>query len=451
MAEVSADDISLINNNTGPFLLLDAKTIVDSPPGGNGNGQLDPGETGRFFIALRNIGNEGVNNVNTLLRSTDPRLTVTDSTANYGSIPAGATRTNSNDPFVLVADPAIPKETPVLLTLFVNASNYCDTIYFRLTVGEIVQTDPIPDGPRQPPLYWAYDNIDTLYPEHPVFSWVEIRNQGTRLSLSDDQTVTLDLPFNWQFYGTIYSQISINSNGWVAPGYTTYNTYYNTPLPTTTLPGVICANWDDLYPPSGNGVWYYYDEPNRRFIVEWDSVYYLGLSQWEKFEIIIHDQTVPTPTGDNQIVVQYLTGNYYQSSTVGIQDPTQSIAIQCLFDNRYHNGSAPIIPGRAIKYTTTGPTAIDEHPARRGHLFSPLVSPNPAKRQVQFHTNNLTCTPTIIEIYDQSGRLIRTLMGNGIVTWDTKDITGKPAPPGVYFCRFQNTKHQPQIKLVLTR
>ncbi len=450
MAEVSADDVSLLNNNTGPFILLGTRTIIDSPPGGNGNSRLDPGETAQLLIALRNIGNEGVNNVNTLLRSTDPRLQITDSTAHYGSIPAGATRTNSDDPLVIFADPTIPKETQVLLMLLINGHNYRDTIYFRLTVGEIVQTDPIPDGPRQPPLYWAYDDVDSLYPQHPLFSWIEINNLGTQLSLSDDQTVTLDLPFNWQFYGTIYNQISINSNGWVAPGYTSVTAYYNTALPTTTLPGVVCANWDDLYPPSGNGVWYYYDEPNHRFIVEWDSVYYLGVSQWEKFEIIIYDPTIPTPTGDNQIIVQYLTTNYYSSSTVGIQDPTQSIAIQCLFDNRYHNGSAPITPGRAIKYTTAGPTAISEQPPQKNHLYSQSVFPNPAKKQVRFHTN-LSGTLTTIEIYDQAGRLIRTLNGNGIITWDTKDFSGKLAPPGIYFCRFKTAEHQTQIKLVLTK
>ncbi len=449
MAGGSADDISLINNNSGPFILLGTRTVLDSPPGGNNNGRFDPGETGGLILALRNIGNQGVNNVSARLRSADSRFVILDSIASYGSIPACSTRSNSTDPFRIQVDPAIPKETPVQLMLLVSGSGYCDTIYFRLVVGEVVMTDPIPDGPRQPPLYWAYDDIDTAYAQHPEFSWVEINNLGTRLTLSDDQTVQIDLPFTWQFYGTNYNQISICSNGWVAPGYTTVSAYYNSALPTTTLPGVVCANWDDLYPPSGNGVWYYHDATNHRFIVEWDSVYYLGSGQWDKFEIIISDPTIPTPTGDNQIIVQYLTANSYISSTVGIQDPSQTIAIQCLFDGTYHHGSAPIVPGRAVKYTTGTPTAISENrsplPVRTGFY----ACPNPGQNTIRFITDhNIAGT---ISIYDQAGRLVRTLPGKGNWYWDAKDGTGKPVGPGVYICRLKSTTTHLKTKLILTR
>jgi len=449
VAEVSADDISLINNNSGPFILLSAKTVLDSPPGGNNNGRFDPGESGGLILALRNIGNQGVDNVTALLRSTDSRFIITDSTTSYGSIPVCSTRTNTADPFRIQVDPSIPKETPVQLLLLINGNGYCDTLRFRLVVGEIVQTDPVPDGPRQPPLYWAYDDIDTSYTQHPEFSWVEINNLGTRLDLSDDQTVVLDLPFTWQFYGEYYSQISICSNGWVAPGYTTSTVYYNYPLPSTTLPGAVCANWDDLYPPIGNGVWYYHDAPNHRFIIEWDSVHYIGSNLWERFEIIIYDQTVPTPTGDNQIVVQYLTANSYSSSTVGIQDPSQSIAIQCLYDGTYNNGSAPIVPGRAIKYVTGTPTAIREsnEPVKLPARF--YAFPNPGRGLIHFVTE--IGTAGSISIFDRTGRLVTTIQPTSR-TWDGRDATGKPVSPGVYFCRLK-TVSGPELeaKLIVTR
>jgi len=449
VAEVSADDISLINNNSGPFILLGTRTVLDSPPGGNNNGRFDPGENGSLLLALRNIGNQGVNNVTALLRSTDPRFVIADSTTSYGSIPACSTRINSTDPFRVQVDPSIPKETPIQLMLLVNGTGYCDTIYFRLVVGEVVMTDPVPDGPRQPPLYWAYDDVDSSYVQHPEFSWVEINNLGTRLNLSDDQTVQIDLPFTWQFYSTNYNQISICSNGWVAPGYTTATAYYNSSLPTTTLPGVVCANWDDLYPPYGNGVWYFYDTPNHRFVVEWDSVYYLGGSQWDKFEIIIYDQTIPTPTGDNQLIVQYLTANNYSSSTVGIQDPTQTIAIQCLFDGSYHHGSAPIVAGRAVKYTTGSPTAICENRNQSPVRARFYAFPNPATASIRFNVDQNTAG--IITIYDQTGRLVRTLSRENRWQWDGKDKNGKPVGRGVYFCRLKSNDAQLETKLILTR
>lgn len=450
MAEVSADDISLINNNQGPYLLLSSRTVLDSPPGGNNNGRFDPGETGGLIVSLRNIGNQGVDSVNVKLRSSDSRFVISDSISSYGSIPAGATRTNETDPFGIQVDHSIPIETPVTLYLFINGTGYNDTIRFNIVVGELRPTDPIPDN-GNPPRYWAYDDIDTLYPQHPNFSWIEINNRGTQLSLSDDQTITIDLPFTWQFYGSTSTQISICSNGWVAPGSTTSNYYNNTSLPTTYLPGAICLNWDDLYPPVGNGVWYFYDADNHRFIVEWDSVHYFPGSgaPYERFQLILYDPTTPTPTGDNLIVVQYLTANQYTSSTVGIQDPSQTIAIQCLFDNNYHRGSAPIAPGRAIKYTTADPTAIVEEPRTHRDQRALICHPNPSRGTVQFFSN-LGADATV-NIYDRTGRLVRTISGSGNWIWDGKDGGGKPVPPGVYFSRLNSPEIQAETKFVIAR
>ncbi len=449
MAEVSADDISLINNNQGPYLVLGTRTVLDPPPGGNGNGRLDPGESGGLVLALRNIGNQGLENVSAKLRADDPRFVITDSIASYGTIPACSTRTNESDPFQVEVDAGMPRETPVRLWLFLTGNGYNDTITFTLTVGELVMTDPIPDN-AEPPIYWAYDDVDTLYPEHPLFSWVEIRDIGTRLSLSDDQTVQVDLPFTWQFYGTQFTQVSVCSNGWVAPGYTTTSVYSNTALPTTTLPGVVCLAWDDLYPPLGNGVWYYHDVQNHRFVIEWDSVHYFSPNtQWDKFQIIIYDNTIPTPTGDNIIVVQYLTANNYSSSTVGVQDPSQTYAIQCLFDGTYHRGTAPLAPGRAIKYTPAAPTAICETPAAYQPGLTLRALPNPARGVVRLVAP--VSGSMLLAIYDGSGRLVRTLSGNGNWVWDGKDLSGRPVPGGIYFARLNGADRQIETKLVINR
>ncbi|MEO0122365.1 MAG: hypothetical protein ABIK41_06460, partial [candidate division WOR-3 bacterium] len=109
-------------------------------------------------------------------------------------------------------------------------------------------------------------------------------------------------------------------------------------------------------PPYGNGIWFYYDTLNHRMILEWDSVhYYNPREQWDKFQIIIYDTTVQTPTGDNIIKFQYLTANYYQSNTVGIEDHTNTIGICAVYNNNYHRASAQIQAGRAIKIITGQP------------------------------------------------------------------------------------------------
>lgn len=446
MAEVSADDISLVNNINGPYLVLGPATVLDPPPGGNGNGKFDPGETGGLVVALRNVGNQNASDVTALLRSGDTRLVITDSTANYGLIPACSTRTNESNPFLAAVDHSIPKETRIPFTLFVTGTDYCDTIEFTLLIGELTQTDPIPDN-AEPPRFWAYDDTDTLYSEHPNFSWVEINTNGTQLSLYDDQTVQIDLPFTWQFYDSTFNQISICGNGWVAPGYTTQNNMGNTVLPNTSMPPMIALNWDDLYPPVGNSVWYYHDAANHRFIIEWDSVhYYSPRDKWEKFQIIIYDQTIATPTGDNLIIVQYLTANHYASSTIGIQDPTKTLAILCLFNNNYHRATAPLTFGRAIKYTTVAPTAITEGKPRTLPQASLRAFPNPATGAVRFNAS--IQSDAQITIYDASGRLIRTLDGKGSWLWNGKDQTGNQVAPGVYFCRLSLATTETKLVLL---
>lgn len=429
-----------------PVLIYVTKTVNDPPPGGNGDGKLDPGEAAQLFVTVRNIGRGHGYSVAGKVRSGDSRLQITDSLAQFGFIPKDSTRKNSSDPFALYAQGTIPPGTAVSCTLLVTAAgNYSRTLCFEIVVGEISATDPIPDN-AQPPRYWAYDDVDTLYFQHPEFEWVEIRNVGTRLTLSDDQTKQVNLPVSFGpfvFYGQSYNQVSICSNGWIAPGYTTNNTWINTTLPNPNMPALLAANWDDLYPPYGGGVWYYHDSTNHRFIVEWDSVYYTSSSEWDKFEIIIYDTTVTTPTGDNQIIFQFLTAHDYSSSTVGIQDPTKTIAIQYLFNTDYHRGAAGIIPNRAIKFVSGTPNTGFEEIGVSTEIkrLELRLNQNPMREKGIVRFNLPATTEVKLGVFDITGREVRTLVagkvvaGRHIAVWDGKDNRGRPVTPGVYFIR----------------
>ncbi len=322
-------------------------------------------------------------------------------------------------------------------------------------VGEFRQCDPIPDGPRQPPLYWAYDDVDSLYRQRPRFNWIEINGIGTRLQLADDQTVQIDLPtgFVWQYYGQQYTQLSICSNGWVAPGYTTNASYNNTSLPSSGMPPFVGLCWDDLYPPVGNGVWYYHDAANHRFIIEYDSVrYYSGTIQ-DKFQLIIYDQTSAPPSGDNILLAQYLTADGFTSATVGLQDPTATIAIQCLFDNVYHRGAAPLAPGRAICYVAADPTGLWEQPGWNNPVLRTLRAlPNPFLNSATIRLGAVCRQATGLVIADACGRTVRTLAiaaGTDAVIWDGRDHSGNRVAPGVYFCRLVDG--DAGVKLTLER
>jgi hypothetical protein len=437
--------------------------VHDSLPGGNNNGRLDPGESGHLVLTMRNAGNQPANNISVKMRSLDARLVIADSAAGFGTIPAGAYGSNDVHPFSVSADPDIPLETRMPCRLFVTGDNYCDTLNFSLAIGEIRAMDPIPDGPRTPPRFWAYDDGDLSYPEHPTFDWVETRGRGTQIVLDDDQTAPIALPsgFVWDYYGQSYTGISVCSNGWVAPGTVTNIDYYNYPLPYSGMPGFVPVCWADMYPPDGGGVWYFHDVANHRFVVEWDSVCYFpsGSGLYDKFQLVLYDTTVTTPTGDNVFIAQYLTANNYGSNSVGMQDPTATIAIQCLYDGAYHRGTSPVTANRAIKYSTVLPlTGITEVPHSSRPSFSPiLASPNPFRNKVNFALP-AGLPVTALSIYDNTGRLVRSLPipqpptpNTQHLTWDARNATGARVAPGIYFYRATTNTRELTGKLILTR
>ncbi len=449
--------------NQIPALVFQSRTIVDSPPGGNGDGRLDPGETAGLIVSLWNAGRAGVSNVTGVLRTADRFITVLDSTGSFGDIPPDSVRENSMDRFVIAAAAGTPREHTAEFLVYLNGTDYQDSVRFTITVGALRVVDPIPDN-SQPTLYWAYDDIDTGYSEHPDYQWVEIRNLGTRLNLSDDQTAQITLPGGFGpfiFYGQSYNQISICSNGWIAPGTTTFQSPNNTTLPNTSAPPLIAGVWDDLYPPTGNGVWYYHDIANHRFIVEWDSVHYYDLrDQWDKFQIIIYDTTLAGEDGNCKFLFQYLTANYLgNSATVGIQDPTRSKFIQVLYNGSYHRAAAPIVAGRAIKFSTDYQTGIKEDLTLSGlpeRLHISLAG-NPVRGRALLRYSLPGSGRVRLLVYDGSGRLVGNLdmgnqsPGNYNFLWNGTDENGRKLAGGVYWVKLVTPAGWAGVKMVLLR
>jgi hypothetical protein len=447
-----------------PVLGYDGK-IVDDSGAARPNGNVDPGETARLIVILSNQGLGNAYNVSAILRSGDSRLTIDDSIGNVGTILADSLGNNNADRFTVTATHSIPLETQIPCTLHITADgNYRATIPFTIMVGTITIVDPIPDGPRIPPLYYAYDNVDTSYLDHPHYKWFEINTIGTRLPLGDDQTVQVTLPpaFGiWKFYEQRYSQISICSNGWIAPGNQTPTAYLNQrlPDPTSNNPnGMVCANWDDLLPNNSGigGVYYYYDSLNHRFIIEYDSVPYYGASSiMDKYQIIIYDTTRAAADEQNEIVVQYMTTSRWISSTVGIENPINTIAIGCLYNDTLHRGCAPWTTGKVIKYTTDPPVqvGIAQEPSQ---VFNDIANnlhayPSPFHNTIQIQFQVRQDGPITLSVYDISGRLVRNLLsgnlksGNYVVRWDGYDDKKIKVAKGIYFyrletCGFTTTK-----------
>jgi hypothetical protein len=77
-------DIDVIPAN-GPYVMYQS-SVVDDFTGGNGNGVIDFGETIVLGVTLKNIGTQPVTNLNAVLSTTSPYITITDNSQLYGTI-----------------------------------------------------------------------------------------------------------------------------------------------------------------------------------------------------------------------------------------------------------------------------------------------------------------------------------------------------------------------------
>lgn len=448
-------------NVLAAYLSVAGQAVRDSAA--NNNGRLDPGETAEFVITLRNGGSAPSESTNAVLRSTDPRLLVPDSTAYYGTVPGHSTRANESDRFTLAALSMMP-ETRISCTLHVRSRQCSTALDFTITVGRVTGTDPIPDGPRTPPLYWAYDDVDTAYPQRPVYDWVELRGTGTKLNLSDNQTTSLALPSGFGpfvFYGQRYDTISVCANGFVAPGRSGYNAWHNYPLPRGSGPPLLCPHWDDFVPMLGNNVWYGWDSLSRRLVVEWDSVHYrLPATHFDKFELVIFDSTCRAQDGNSVFLFQYHTANWHKTGTVGIQDYTGRIGITVLLESTYNRAAARLAPGRCIKFTTDAPFPGAAEPAElhlAGAGLELVVRPTVMRASARISFNLPGRNPAELTIIDITGRRVRTFQVSGAkrgthsVVWDGTDDYGRRLPAGVYLCRLSSPGRSAVAKLTLQR
>ncbi len=83
--ETIYDDVTVIPPG-GAYVIYNNYIIDDSA--GNGNGELDYGETVLLDLTLNNVGNVQADNVDVTISTTDQYVTILDNSENFGNIPA---------------------------------------------------------------------------------------------------------------------------------------------------------------------------------------------------------------------------------------------------------------------------------------------------------------------------------------------------------------------------
>jgi len=352
--------------------------------------------------------------------------------------------------------------------------------------------------------------IDSNEPNGPVYNWRDISELGTIVDFTHNDVGTELMPigFDFNFYGTTYSQFRINPNGWIGFG-DDWVDYHNYELPKVNAPRpAIFPFWDDLDPIQGGNVYYYCTVDS--LIVWFDNViHYPGIYNGTyNFQMILY------PGG--RMLFQYHTvQGDLNTSTIGLQNESGNDALQIIFDAPYvenelaieiysgpkwlelskNAGTIPV--GSYEDISITFNSANLEEATYEAEVI--IVSNDPAQSEivvpltliigtvtadVEFtvginklignYPNPFYSTTSIsfsiaeneedaeIIIYNLKGQKVRVLeyinsfdaqatKSLSQLTWNGKDENNKPVASGVYFYKLKAGKYSNTKKMILMR
>ncbi|MBL7073765.1 T9SS type A sorting domain-containing protein [candidate division KSB1 bacterium] len=423
-----------------------------------GDGFLDPGETAELTVTIQNDGSFTATGVTGILRANTNAVSVLDSVVTFGNINPGSQAVGQSS-FLVQAEPSTYSGRLVGFQIQLTSGEVnLGRTGFQLTIGQVDSTAPLgPDGYG----YFAYDHYDTHYEEAPVYDWVEIDpaygGLGTAFTMADDQSRALPLPFGFRYYGQDYDTITVCSNGWIAMGSTWMYDFINWAIPAALGPyGMIAPFWDDLDSSLVVGghenvinVFYWDDDQNHRFVVEWSRVLNRYNSAPETFEVILFDPVhYPTETGDGEILFQYHTINNVDwdnnFATVGIENPEGSDGIEYSYVNRYPLAAGMLRDSMAIKFTTDPPdtffTGVKEKTSGVPLKFALYPNyPNPFNPRTVIRYDLPRSGSLRLRVFNLRGQEVARLVdgvkgpGSHWIWWDASGL-----PSGLYFYRLES-------------
>ena len=343
-----------------------------------------PGESVDLFLQVQNNGNLTSEGTTALLSSPSSLINIDNGLINFGNMTPGQISISEEVP-VMSFSPSILNGSVLPVEVKITDQNYYNRSNFvNVTVGEVQSTDPL--GPN-PYGYYIYDSEDAGYELAPVYDWIEIDpsygGNGQDLNLVDggdgnnatNSSAFISLPFEFNFYGDTYNEITVSTNGWIALGRTDLLSFRNYPIPGAGGPApMIAAFWDDLKTSSGGDVLYKFfpegcqGDGCEYLVVEWSDMRTRDNNSEEDFQAILYNGS-DTPTGDGEIKIQYKTFNntssgYYPEgerpdhgcySTIGIENKFSNEALQYTFNNTYAPGASVLDDETAIFITTESP------------------------------------------------------------------------------------------------
>ena len=336
-----------------PELVL-SEFIID-----NSDSCLIQNEISDVCIELMNCGNVDSGNFSVSLFSLNDKTEILSSNSPYSNIIIDGTGINEI-PFQIAVADVISGELAQYKLEILDDDTLLQNFTFTIPIGLIDDYSPTFCEYS----YYAFESNDVGTFTPPIYNWIEIDPQyggdGNLITgghtTSDGYTKIINLPFQFQYFGSYYHKVSVCSNGWLAMGETDLVFHRNRTIPSGVGPkAMIAPFWDDLI--DGN-MYAYYDEYKHYFVIEWSewrNVY--NPDSLETFEMILYNpEYYPTPSRDGEILFQYKeihnidqAENY---ATVGIENESQTQGLLLSYANIYSPTVHPLQNETAILFTT---------------------------------------------------------------------------------------------------
>jgi len=159
-----------------------------------------------------------------------------------------------------------------------------------------------------------------------------VKDTSTKTTInftSENNTQVINLGFNFDFFGTTYTSISVCSNGWLSFTNSGLTTFTNVAIPNAVNPNnMVAFAWDDLDIPNGGTAEYYVlgSAPNRQFVLEFTNVVFDNTNNGSvTVQVVLYEQNgvieINNINIDNQSASTITQGIENSTGTVGYSIP----------------------------------------------------------------------------------------------------------------------------------
>lgn len=224
-------------------------------------------------------------------------------------------------------------------------------------------------------------------------AWTQIGSDGITLSLSDERRRTMDLPFEFNFFGVTYDQITITANGLISFDAIRQGASARG-LDTAPLAS-IAPLWTDLSTTHGGVIRAEADTTAGTFTIQYDGVRSFSGEGIYTFETVLHAD------GD----IEFL----YQSMS-DLPDAA-SIGLIAASGTRIEVSAEDVIPAGGIRFSTKPDTVIQFDQITEGPTEAP----------------DITVSGAFLDHTEQSiaGTLWLDTDGDGLRDWGEAGIAGR--------------------------